>query len=127
MKTFTSLLVVTLAISACLTTGLVAQDISGTIGGTILDATGSTVPKAKVSITNTERKQVVRTIITDDTGSYAAPFIPAGIYSIKVEAAGFKMGERTDVVLNVSDNLRINIPLQVGSATEVVEVRAEAV
>src|SRR5437773_2156234 len=118
MKTFTSLLVVTLAICACLATGLFAQDISGTIGGTILDATGSTVPKAKVSITNTDRNQVIRTIITDDSGSYTAPLLPQGLYSIKVEAAGFKTEERTEVVLNVSDNLRINMRLQVGSATE---------
>ena len=53
---------------ACLATGLIAQDISGTIGGTILDPSGATVPNAKVTITNTDRNQVVRTITTDAIG-----------------------------------------------------------
>jgi hypothetical protein len=120
-------LALTLIFTGCFTTSLIAQDISGTIGGTILDATGSTVPKAKVSIKNTDRNQVVRTIVTDDTGSYTAPFIPVGTYSVRVEAAGFKIEERTDIVLNVSDDLRINIQLKVGSASDTVEVRADTV
>src|SRR5215471_1521569 len=119
-------LALTLILTACFATGLIAQDISGTIGGTILDATGSTVPKAKVTIKDTDRNQVVRTIVTDDTGSYSAPLIPAATtYSIKVEATGFKTQEQTGIQLNVSDNKRINFTLQVGSASETVEVRAE--
>src|SRR5215831_13420871 len=115
-----------LALTLILAAGLIAQDISGTIGGTILDATGSTVPKAKVSIKDTDRNQVVRTIVTDDSASYSAPLIPAATtYSIKVEATGFKTQEQTGIPLNVSDNKRINFTLQVGSASETVEVRAE--
>ena len=49
-----------------------------------------------------------------------------GIYAIKVEASGFKTQERTGVILNVSDDLRINIKLEVGSTSETVEVRADA-
>src|ERR1039458_5479139 len=63
---------------ACLATGLVAQDISGTIGGTILDPSGATVPSAKVTITNTDRNQVLRTITTDPSGTYSA-LTPASI------------------------------------------------
>ena len=103
-----------------------AQDISGSIGGTILDPSGATVPNAKVSITNTDRNQIVRTITTDSTGSYSVPYIPVGNYSVKVEAGGFKTEERTKIVVNVSDDLRINIRLQVGSASEIVEVSAES-
>ncbi len=103
-----------------------AQDNSGSMGGTILDASGASVPNAKVVITNTDRNQVVRTITTDSTGSYAVPYIPVGNYSVKVEAAGFKTEERKGIVLNVSDDLRINVKLQVGSSSEVVEVTADA-
>src|SRR6266487_3778690 len=77
---------------------LYAQDISGNIGGTILDQTGATVPNAKVTVTNSDRNQVVRTITTGDSGTYSAPLIPFGIYSIKVEANGFKTEERTGIV-----------------------------
>src|ERR1035438_3601722 len=111
---------------ACLASGLFAQDISGTIGGTILDPSGATVPGAKVTITNTDRNQVVRVITTDATGSYAAPLIPVGIYAIKVEVKGFKTEAQTGVTLNVNDDLKINITLQVGSMTDTVTVEASA-
>jgi hypothetical protein len=104
---------------------LSAQDVSGTIAGSILDPSGAAIPGAGITITNTERGQVVRTIKADAGGSYFAPLIPVGVYSIKVEAPGFKSEERQRIVLNVNDDLKINISLQVGSASETVEVTAE--
>src|ERR1035441_3348934 len=100
---------------ACVAAGLIAQDISGTIGGTLLDPSGATVPNAKVTVTNTDRNQVVRVITTDATGTYSAPLIPVGQYSVKVEVKGFKTETRTAIALNVSDDLNINVTLQVGS------------
>lgn len=114
-------------LAACLATGLIAQDISGTIGGSILDPSGATVPSAKVTITNTDRNQVLRTITTDPNGTYSAPLIPVGTYSIRVELKGFKTETRTGIALNVSDDLKINITLQVGSMTDVVTVEASTV
>jgi len=109
---------------ACLAAGLIAQDISGTIGGTILDPSGAMVPGAKVTITNTDRNQVVRVITTDATGTYSVPLIPIGQYSIKVEVKGFKTETRTAITLNVNDDLKFNIALQVGSMSDVVTVEA---
>ena len=103
-----------------------AQDISGTIGGSVLDPSGAAVPAAKITITNTERNQVVRTVKTDSSGTYVAPLIPVGIYSLKVEAAGFKSEEQQGIALNVNDDLKFNIKLQVGAASETVEVTASA-
>ncbi len=105
---------------------LAGQDISGTIDGAILDPSGAPVPNAKVTITNTDRNQVVRVITTDATGIYSAPFIPIGNYSIKVEASGFRTATRSGIVLNVRDDLKINISLEVGQVTETVEVRESA-
>jgi hypothetical protein len=102
---------------------LAAQDISGTIGGTILDPTGSAVASAKVTVTNTDRNQVVRVATTDVSGTYSVPLIPIGNYSVKVEAAGFRTENRTGIILNVNDNLRINISLTVGAVTESIEVK----
>jgi hypothetical protein len=115
-----SLLTLTCAWELC------AQDITGSIGGTILDPAGSAVPNAKVTVTNKDRNQVVRNLVTDNTGSYSVPYIPVGTYAIKIEASGFKVEQRTGIVLNVADDLRINIRLQVGATTETVEVRSEA-
>jgi hypothetical protein len=112
---------------ACLATSLTAQDISGTIGGTILDPSGATVPNATVSIINTDRNQVLRTITTDASGTYSAPLIPVGQYTVKVEIKGFKTEARNAITLNVNDDLKINVTLQVGSMTDVVTVEASAV
>ena len=103
-----------------------AQDASGTIGGSILDPSNSAVPNAKVSFTDVNRNQVVRSVNASSGGTYFAPLLPVGIYKIKVESAGFKTEERTGVVLNVSDDLKINFSLKVGAASETVEVTADA-
>ena len=95
--------------------------------GTVLDQTGSAVPKAKISITNTDRNQVVRTVTTDTTGSYSVPLIPIGNYSLKVEAAGFKTSEVTGIVLNVNDDLKFNLKMEVGALTQTVEVKESSV
>ncbi len=112
--------------TACAGGALFAQDISGTIEGSVLDPSNSPVPRAKITIKNTDRNQLVRTIVTDGGGNYAAPLIPIGNYSVSVEAAGFKKEDRTGIVLNVNDDLKINIVLQVGAVTETVEVKADA-
>jgi len=122
MKKLFWICLLAIAVAAC----LAAQDISATIGGTVLDASGGGVANAKVTITNTDRNQVVRELTTETVGTYSAPLLPIGNYSIKVEAKGFKTETRTGIVLNVNDSLKINIALQVGAITETVEVKTEA-
>lgn len=114
-------------LSACAGAALSAQDISGTIEGSVLDPSHSPVPKAKVTITNTDRNQVVRSLTTDAGGTYTAPLLPVGNYSISVEAAGFKKEDRTGIVLNANDDLKLNFDMQVGAVTETVRVVAQAI
>jgi hypothetical protein len=115
----------TFAILLISATAIDAQDVSGTIGGSILDPSGAAVPGAKITITNMERNQVVRTVKSDAAGTYFAPLLPVGIYSLKAEASVFKNEERQRIVLNVNDDLKINLSLQVGSAAETIEVTAD--
>jgi hypothetical protein len=122
MKKLLWVCLIAIAVAAC----LAAQDISATLGGTVLDASGGGVANAKVTITNTDRNQVVRELTTESAGTYSAPLLPIGNYEIKVEAKGFKTETRTGIVLNVNDSLRINIALQVGGVTETVEVKEQA-
>ncbi len=105
---------------------LAAQDPSATIGGTVLDPSGAAVSGAKITVTNTDRNQVIRQVTTETAGTYSAPLLPIGNYSLKVEAAGFKTESRTGIVLNVNDDLRINIALQVGAVSDTVEVKTQA-
>jgi len=102
----------------------VAQDISGTIQGTVLDPSKAAVPNAKVTVTNTARNQEVRTFVTDSSGNYSLPVLPVGTYSIRVEANGFRTQTLTGIILNVNDNLKVNIGLELGTTTDQVEVQA---
>lgn len=103
-----------------------AQDVSATLQGTVLDTTGRSVPGAKVSLTLKARNQVVRTITTDVSGSYAAPLIPIGTYTLRVEADGFKSFEQSEIILNVADNKKVNVTLELGDVAQTVEVQAAA-
>src|SRR5579883_599606 len=109
---------------ACLGAGLRAQEITGSIVGSVLDPTGGGVPGAIVTFTNTDRNAVVRTTTTAANGEYSAPLLPIGHYSIGVEAKGFNKLVQQGVELNVNDRLTINFNLQVGEVQQEVTVSA---
>lgn len=104
-----------------------AQDITGSIAGTVLDASGAGVPGAQVTVTSIERNQVLRTLTTDASGNYSAPLLPVGKYSVTAEAKGFKKVTQTNVMLNVNDKLTINLKLEVGDVQQEVTVQAAPV
>src|SRR5689334_21385455 len=102
-----------------------AQEVTGSISGTVTDSKGGVVPNAKVTITNTDQQVVVRTLTTDERGQYTAPLLPIGHYSVAVEIAGFKKLTQSGVVLNVNDKLAVNFTLEVGGVSETVSVEAD--
>ena len=102
----------------------VAQQVTGSISGTIKDSSGAVVPNATVTITNTDRNQVVRTIKSDSLGAYTAPLLPLGNYAVSAEANNFKKATVTGVVLHVNDKLTVDLTLEVGSTSETVTVQA---
>ena len=104
----------------------VAQQVTGSISGTVKDSSGAVVPNATVTITNTDRNQVVRTVKSDSLGAYTAPLLPLGNYSVSAEASQFKKATVTGVVLHVNDKLTIDLTLEVGSTSETVTVQAAA-
>ncbi len=101
-----------------------AQEITGQIRGTVTDPSGAVVPNATVTVTNTDRNQLVRALQTNSAGEYVASLLPVGRYSVAVEVSGFKRFVKTDIVLNVSDRLVVDVPLQTGAPTETVNVEA---
>jgi len=107
-------------------TALVAQDITGTIAGVVKDPSGAVVPKATVTITNTDKNIVARTVTSNDEGVYVAPSLPIGHYSVTAEAKGFKKASVTNIELNVNSKVTINPTMQIGTDTETVEVSADA-
>src|SRR5258708_37683165 len=83
-------LFVALALCFGLTGIAVAQEITGSIVGTVKDANGAVVKGATVTITDSEKKLVVRTTTTNDDGAYAARDLHVGTYDVMVETSGFK-------------------------------------
>lgn len=103
---------------------LVAQTSQGRILGTVVDSSGAVVPRAKVAITNTGTS-VSRTLLTTSAGDYTAPNLDPGAYVVSVEAAGFKKTVSTPILLEVSREVRVDLKLQPGVATETMTVTAE--
>src|SRR4051794_26516521 len=100
---WTSLLILCCSL-LLIVSGAVAQaNITGSISGSVTDASGAVIPNAKVTVTNTDQNRVERVVKTDQSGVYSAPVIPAGIYSISVEAPGFKKTQKNGITLNIAD------------------------
>ena len=85
----------------------IAQEVTGTIVGTVKDASSSAVPGASVIVKATDKNQVVRTLRSDSNGEYVAAFVPVGTYSITADAKGFKSLQRTGFQLHVDEKLTV--------------------
>jgi len=103
-----------------------AQNVTGTILGTVSDSKGGFVPNVAVTITNADQRIVVRTVSTDDHGQFVAPLLPVGRYNVAAEITGFKKTIQSGIVLNVDDRVAVNFSLEVGSVSESVSVEASA-
>src|SRR5208282_2569819 len=101
-----------------------AQTFRGIILGTVTDSSGGTVPGATVTIKNVDTG-LTRTLTTSDDGSYSAPELPIGNYSVTVEKTGFKAGVVTGVKVEVSTERRADVTLQPGQLSQRVEVQGE--
>ena len=101
-----------------------AQAVSGTILGFVQDSTGAVVPGATVTLVNTGTG-FSRSVVTDASGEYTAPLIPTGTYTVTAELTGFKKVSKTNVQLGVDQKVRMDLALEIGAMTEVVEIQAE--
>ncbi len=117
----------TLAIVVCLSTSMIAQEVTGTIVGTVKDANGAAVAGASVAITDTAKSVVIRTVTTNSDGEFTAPNLSPSEYSVSVEAPSFKTGVKTGVKLDVGQRRSVDINLQAGNIDEVVTVEADRV
>ena len=101
-----------------------AQEVSGSISGTVMDATGASVSGAVVTLTNTDRAYVERTLKTDKIGYYTASSLPLGNYSVTIAMKGFKTTTVSGLVLHANDALKLDRKLAAGSASDTVSVVA---
>ena len=101
------------------------QAITGTIVGTVYDPTGAVVAGAKLTVTNQATGVSVERR-SDELGNYIVPYLPAGLYRVQVEHAGFRTAVSSDVRVQVNATSRMDFTLEPGAVTESVTVEAVA-
>src|SRR5437660_4679952 len=106
-------------------TNAFAQTTNATLGGTVSDASRALIPGVMVTATNTQTG-IVSTTLTNETGAYNFPSLQSGVYKVSAELAGFQAQTYNDVSLGVSQQVRLNFTLQVGSQAQSVEVSVAA-
>ena len=102
-----------------------AQQTQASLTGMIQDNTGSAVPNAQVEITNTDTN-ISRKVESDSAGRYLVSNLNPGKYSLRVTMQGFSQKSLSGIVLNVGGQDSLDVKLDVGAVTDVVDVQAEA-
>ena len=120
-------IILLLVLSFGLSSAAFAQELTGVLTGTVKDANGASVKGATVTITDTEKKLVVRTTSTDDEGSFTATDLHVGVYDLTVEAANFKKHLESNIKIDVGQRRAVMVTLEVGNVEEVVTVEANPV
>lgn len=103
----------------------IAQEFRASVTGRITDPSGAAVPNANVTIRNAQTNEAV-TVTTDSEGTYNATFLRPGVYTITVEASGFKRYVRDRQDLQVGQKATIDASLEIGATSETVTITAEA-
>ncbi len=93
--------------------------------GTVSDPSGAVVPNATVDATNDSNQQKYTTTTTGK-GVYFIPYMLPGTYTVTATAPGFKTQKQPDVLLQASQSRGLNFTLEVGAATQTVEVTSAA-
>jgi hypothetical protein len=95
---------------------------AGSIVGQITDQRGEAVPGAVVVVTNTATNGAQPTV-SNSAGRYAFPVLQPGTYTVDVKKTGFKEAIVRNQAVQLGKPVTVNVPLQVGAATQTVEVR----
>jgi hypothetical protein len=108
-----------------LTCGRLFAGVSASISGTVTDPSGGIIAGATVTATNVDT-HLSTTQTTNGQGFYSFQSLPLGKYTIDVRQTGFKAFSQTGLILDVDRALVVDVPLQVGEASEKVEVSSSA-
>jgi hypothetical protein len=108
-----------------LTAGAVWAQGTGQINGTVTDESGAVLPGVTVTVTQTDTG-LVRSTVSDGTGSYVLPNLPTGPYRLEVALQGFRSYVQTGIVLQVGGTPTVDAVLGLGSLEESVTVEAAA-
>ena len=110
----------------CLSSAIMwAQGSRGSIGGIVRDPSAAGVPNAELSLRALGTSAVAKTTTGSD-GSYSFPNLLAGAYDLTVSAKGFREYVQKGIALNLDQQVRVDITIEIGTTVEAVEVSANA-
>jgi hypothetical protein len=122
---FTSVVLWIVAVLATLLTPAWSQEVTGSIVGTVTDASGAPIKGAAVTATDVDRG-TTWTTQTNDSGAYDLLRLPIGNYTVKVASPGFQTAVQSGFALVLNQTARVDMRLKVGKASETIEVTAAA-
>jgi len=104
--------------------GLFAQMAgTGQVVGTVTDPSGAAVAGATVTLTDAATN-TSRAAATNEAGRYAFSNVAPGMYNLTISKTGFRAAKFSDQEINVGSTKNLDVKLEIGAATEVVEVKA---
>ena len=120
-----SFMLAVLALIGLFCVPLHGQNITADVLGTVTDPNGAVIPNASVTIQDMGTN-ATRTTQTNDSGDYTFALLPVGKYALTVQRTGFKPYKVTGITLSAGDRLRLDAKLELGAATQTIEVQASA-
>ncbi|HXA52318.1 MAG TPA: TonB-dependent receptor [Candidatus Acidoferrum sp.] len=115
----------TLLLHICLLSLVYGQIRSGTITGSVKDATGAMIPNAEVTLVQVETNITAKSKTTD-SGQFTFPYLAAGSYTVTIAAPGFAAFRETGLNVGTAQTVRVDAELKVSNVDASVEVHAEA-
>ncbi len=115
-----------LAVFTLLGATLAWASITGSISGVVTDPSGAVISGATVVATDTHTG-IKNSVVSDSRGFYSFPSLPVGTYSVEVTLSGFKTFSKSGLVIDANSALRADASLQVGAASEKIEVSTDTV
>src|SRR5215471_16512246 len=107
------------------TAAIWAQITTGSLSGAVTDQSGGVLVAARVEVTNQDTG-IASTLVTNDSGVERASFLIPGRYSVRTQADGFRNFEAKDVLVELGREAVVNAKLQIGEASQTVEVQGSA-
>ena len=122
-----SMALVALMLTAQLSAPALAQSqaTTGSIEGSVTDATGAVVPDAKITATNLQTG-LVREVTTNAEGLYRLQSLPVGDYDVMIEKQGFATLKRASVKVQVGQKVPLDVQVGAAGASETVNITSEA-
>ncbi len=102
-----------------------SQANSATFHGTVTDSTGALVSGAKVTLTNENTGATMGTT-TGGSGDFVFPFVPVGVYTLRIEVSGFKTYTSTGISLSAGQQALQTFTMEIGNVSESVKVEGAA-